>query len=101
MWFVYVLVSRAGRTYVGVAKDVDRRLRQHNGELRGGARATRAGRPWRVGQVVGPWPTQSGAQSVEYTVKQRRGDARLLPIDPPPADLDVVPAPSSRRLEES
>ncbi|HVK77967.1 MAG TPA: GIY-YIG nuclease family protein [Kofleriaceae bacterium] len=83
MWFVYVLVSRAGRTYVGVAKDVARRLRQHNGELRGGARATRAGRPWRVGQIAGPWPTQSRAQVIEHLVKRRRGRQRLLPIDEP------------------
>ena len=80
MWFVYVLVSRAGRTYVGVAKDVARRLRQHNGELRGGARSTRAGRPWRVGQVVGPWPSQSRAQAVEHQVKRLRGRKRLLPL---------------------
>ncbi|MCB9915941.1 MAG: GIY-YIG nuclease family protein [Planctomycetes bacterium] len=39
-WLVYVLLSaRDGRTYVGVALDVERRLAQHNGALPGGARA--------------------------------------------------------------
>jgi len=80
LWFVYVLVSCRGRTYVGIAIDVERRLRQHNGLLAGGARATRAGRPWRVGQVVGPLPDRGRAQSVEHQLKRRRGQARLAPI---------------------
>lgn len=80
MWFVYVLVSRAGRTYVGIATDVARRLRQHNGELVGGARSTRPGRPWRVAQVAGPVPTRGRAQSLEATVKRRRGVKRLAPV---------------------
>jgi predicted GIY-YIG superfamily endonuclease len=77
VWFVYVLVSPAGRTYVGVTTDVDRRLRQHNGEVRGGARSTRAGRPWQVGRVLGPVRTRGRALSVEYQVKQLDGRRRL------------------------
>jgi predicted GIY-YIG superfamily endonuclease len=77
VWFVYVLVSRAGRTYVGVTTDVDRRLGQHNGLSRGGARATRAGRPWRVGRILGPLPSRGRALSLEYAVKQVKGRRRL------------------------
>jgi len=80
MWFVYVLISQAGRTYVGIARDVPRRLRQHNGELAGGARATRPGRPWRVAQVAGPVETRGRAQSIEASVKRRRGVKRLAPL---------------------
>jgi structure-specific endonuclease subunit SLX1 len=77
-WFAYVLVSTTiRRTYVGVSTDVDRRARQHNGELRGGARATRAGRPWKIGRVAGPYETRGEAQVVEYTIRRRRGRARL------------------------
>jgi putative endonuclease len=63
VWFVYVLVSTGGRTYVGIATDVARRLRQHNGELAGGARATRGHRPWAVGRVVGPVATRAAPRS--------------------------------------
>jgi len=77
-WYAYVLVSAAGRTYVGTTTDVERRLRQHNGELRGGARTTRAGRPWAVARVVGPFPGRGDAVRMELALRRRRGRARLV-----------------------
>ena len=41
-FFVYLLVSSTGATYVGATVDLNRRLRQHNKEIKGGAHATRA-----------------------------------------------------------
>jgi predicted GIY-YIG superfamily endonuclease len=80
-WFAYVLVSTRGRrTYVGVAKDVDRRARQHNGELAGGARSTRAGRPWEVAKIHGPFDSRGAAQSVEHALRRRRGLRRLADL---------------------
>jgi putative endonuclease len=100
-WYAYVLVSfgpasalaspsvkrrraaprKVVRTYVGVAVDVERRARQHNGELAGGARSTRAGRPWHIAIVHGPYPDRGSAQVIEYQLKQRRGAAaRLSPV---------------------
>lgn len=77
-WWVYVLLSvDERRTYVGVAVDVSRRLRQHNGELSGGARSTRAGRPWRVAARFGPLADRSAACRCEAAVKRRRGHERL------------------------
>lgn len=38
-WFVYIL-EKDGATYVGVSPYPQRRLRQHNGEIKGGARYT-------------------------------------------------------------
>lgn len=80
-WYVYVLVSTRGeRTYVGITCDVDRRLAQHNGEQPGGAKSTRAGRPWRIGTTFGPYETRAEAQRIEYQVKRRSGSARLEPL---------------------
>jgi predicted GIY-YIG superfamily endonuclease len=77
-WFVYVLWSDTlDRSYVGIAIDVARRARQHAGELVGGARATRAGRPWRLVAWYGPFPDRGGATKAEREVKRLRGMARL------------------------
>lgn len=41
MWYVYLLTNREEtHTYVGATVDLDRRLRQHNSELSGGAKYT-------------------------------------------------------------
>ena len=46
MYFVYILSEIGGnRTYIGYTVNLQRRLRQHNGEIVGGAKATR-GRKW-------------------------------------------------------
>lgn len=44
-WWVYLLRCKDDSLYAGIATDVARRLREHNGELKGGARYTRPRRP--------------------------------------------------------
>ncbi|XP_058734792.1 structure-specific endonuclease subunit slx1 [Vicia villosa] len=53
-WCVYLILSTnlPIKTYVGVTTNFPRRLRQHNGELKGGAKASRAGRPWVCACIV-------------------------------------------------
>ena len=45
VWSVYLLECADGSLYTGVTTDLDRRLRQHNGELAGGAKYTSGRRP--------------------------------------------------------
>ena len=54
MWHVYWLTTeRPIKTYIGKTNDLDRRLKQHNGILSGGAKATH-GKNWtRVCHVKG------------------------------------------------
>lgn|GEM_PF-1716455 len=74
---VYVLRSAsADLRYVGCTADLPRRLRQHNGDLAGGARFTRRGRPWAVARVYGPFAGRGEAQRAERAVKRLRGAAR-------------------------
>jgi predicted GIY-YIG superfamily endonuclease len=77
-WTVYVLRStRTGRTYVGISTDADRRLAEHNGLRRGGARSTRAGRPWAIAATHGPYPSRAAAQRVERQIKRLSGMQRV------------------------
>ncbi len=77
-WTLYLLRSeRRGATYAGIARDVERRLEQHNGALPGGAKATRGGRPWGVVATWGPFVDRGGAQRAEAALKRLSGSARL------------------------
>jgi len=68
-WYVYCLVSSGGGTYIGATVDPDRRLRQHQGVLAGGAKATGArvahGETWRRHCYVGPFE-KTAALSFEW-----------------------------------
>ena len=72
--YVYLLLSSDESTYVGATVDLDRRLRQHNKEIKGGAHATGAkvskGETWnRVAHVEG-FPDWQAALQFEWRWKQ-------------------------------
>ena len=71
-WNCYLLVTNDGgkqKTYVGVTPDLDRRLRQHNGEMSGGAAAT-TGRRWERACHVRGFPDVRAALQFEWRWKQ-------------------------------
>lgn len=80
-YFVYILISTTkNRTYVGCTCDINRRLRQHNGEIKGGAKYTRYGRPWKMICYVKGFPDKKTAYQFEWRmhhppacVKAKRG----------------------------
>ena len=73
-FFVYLLESSKGATYVGATMDVARRLRQHNKEITGGAVATgirvQRGETWHVCCHVANFPTWQAALQFEWRWKQ-------------------------------
>ncbi|MDP6964226.1 MAG: GIY-YIG nuclease family protein [Planctomycetota bacterium] len=69
-WIVYILISAdQSRTYVGICLDIQRRLAQHNGEIPGGAKSTRAGRPWKLHKKVDKMTSRAAAQALEAQIK--------------------------------
>lgn len=95
-WFAYLLRSSTlDRTYVGVSTDPDWRLAQHNGERAGGARSTRAGRPWVLVARRGPFADRAAAQRAEAAWKRLSGAARLR------AEAELGPFADGRRASSS
>jgi structure-specific endonuclease subunit SLX1 len=64
----YCLLSEQQTTYVGFTVDLERRLRQHNRELTGGARATH-GKSWKRILSVTGFPTKQSALQFEWKWK--------------------------------
>lgn len=83
--YVCYLLASGNRTYIGITNNLHRRIRQHNQEIKGGAKYTR-GRQWRVVCYVGHFPTKSEAMRFEWRFKRSgrglngrlRGVGRML-----------------------
>ena len=71
MYFVYILKCADGTFYTGITTDLKKRLRQHNGELVGGAKYTSARRPVQLLAHVSA-ENRSLASKLEYQVKQQK-----------------------------
>jgi structure-specific endonuclease subunit SLX1 len=68
---VYLLTSADRRhTYIGCSNNHQRRLRQHNGELTGGARSTQRHRPWTTSMLVRGFHTRHDALVFERAWKR-------------------------------
>lgn len=62
------------KTYFGYTIDVNRRLRQHNGEIVGGAKKTINFRPWKLVMYIEDFPDEINALQYEWKVNHcKRG----------------------------
>lgn len=64
-WYCYMIKSGT-KTYVGKTNDLRRRLRQHNGLIKGGAKATRGKGPWRIVWYVRGFLTERHVLQFEW-----------------------------------
>ena len=73
MFYVYLLLSTNKTTYVGATVNLDRRLRQHNKEIKGGAKLTgrlvAKGGKWERVCYVSGFPTWQCALQFEWKWK--------------------------------
>jgi|TARA_B110000046_G_C12963202_1_gene385470 predicted GIY-YIG superfamily endonuclease len=74
MSFVYFIESTNGSTYIGATVNLDKRIRQHNKEIKGGARATsikvEQGEVWKYICYVENFPNYNEALKFEWRWKQ-------------------------------
>lgn len=75
-WYLYLLQNPSGLLYAGISTDPARRLRQHNGELQGGAKALRGKGPFVVLQQMA-CADKSMALRLEYQLKQQPRSQKL------------------------
>ena len=47
-WLIYILKCRDGSLYCGITNNLEKRLKQHKGELKGGAKYTRSHSPCKL-----------------------------------------------------
>jgi structure-specific endonuclease subunit SLX1 len=86
-FYVYLLVSSDNATYVGATVNLDRRLRQHNKEIKGGAHATGAkvgkGILWERACHVSGFPDWPAALQFEWRWKQlsRKLPVKMFPLE--------------------
>ena len=86
-FYVYLLVSTKGATYVGATIDLERRLRQHNKEIAGGAHATGVkvaqGEKWTRAAHISGFPDWQAALQFEWRFKQlsRKLPANMVPLE--------------------
>lgn len=68
-WYLYMVRTHNNQLYTGISTDPQRRLRQHQGELVGGAKALRGKGPLQlVYQQL--FPDRASASQAEYQLKQ-------------------------------
>lgn len=86
-FFVYLLTASSGATYVGATVNLERRLRQHNKEIVGGAYATGSkvgkGEIWERALHIEGFPTWPAALQFEWRFKQlsRKFPKSMYPLE--------------------
>lgn len=98
--FVYFLLCSDGSTYIGATVNLERRLRQHNKEIKGGAHATGSkvskGKIWKIICYVSGFPDWSAALQFEWRWKQM---SRKLPQNMRPLERRISALHSLLLLE--
>ena len=90
MYFVYLIRCRGDTLYAGITTDLPRRMRQHRGELPGGAKYTRS-HPALALEAAWRAADRSAASKLEAQLKRRSHAEKLALIAHPEQLADYVP----------
>ena len=85
--FVYLLLCSDGSTYIGATVNLEKRLRQHNKEIKGGAvqtgRKVSQGHVWTRACYISEFPDWTATLQFEWRWKQisRKYSSKLVPLE--------------------
>ena len=69
IWTIYILECGDKTLYCGITNNLENRMRQHRGEIKGGAKYTRSRQPFRVAYTEEAL-TRSEALKREFSIKK-------------------------------
>lgn len=69
LWYLYMVENKFGQIYTGITTDPKRRIAQHRGLLKGGAKALKGKSPL-IFRAVFEVADKAQAAKLEYAVKQ-------------------------------
>ena len=74
-WWVYLLECKDDSLYCGITNNLEKRLKQHNGEIKGGAKYTRSHLPCKLVYKEAS-PSRSEASQREAVIKKMSKDEK-------------------------
>jgi len=69
--YIYLISDDKNRTYIGVTKNLEKRIKQHNGILSGGAKSTKSGTNWKYICILSA-KTYNYALKIEWYWKHKK-----------------------------
>lgn len=82
MYYTYIMRCEDGSLYTGITTDVERRFKEHQGKLLGGAKYTKGRVPIKV-EIVWQSDNRSLASKLEYRIKKlSKVDKETLILNP-------------------
>lgn len=80
-YYVYILRCKDGSYYTGITVDLEKRVKEHNGELRGGGKYTRSKRPVElVFSEEAADRASAGKREAEIKKLERSGKEKLIGV---------------------
>lgn len=78
--FCYILqsINRSDKVYIGYTVDMTHRIRQHNGEIVGGAKKTSRFKPWRIVCVISGFLDNHMALRFEFRLQKMAKRKNLI-----------------------
>lgn len=77
----YIISNPRNHTYVGITNNLTKRLRQHNGEIVGGARRTRGNGPWILQGFVKGFSSKRHVLQFEWRMHHARRKRGKSPLE--------------------